>query len=538
MASISRVRVKHARAGLANYAQRYIAEGDGRPYVLLSFFFIILSLLLLPIIQFQIPPLYDYPNHLARLDIISRLSQDEFLARYYYLNWQVIPNIASDVIVPPFAELVGLYLAGKIFIITSIILIFTGVHAVYFAVYRHSSVMPLIGALIMYNNVMAHGLINYTFGIGVMLWGIAFWLGLREKSSLLRAAVSVVFVIATFFSHLAAFGLYALGLLAIELHKGFEKREHIGRATLVDVAVLGVPLLIVPLLMAVSPTGQHLAAVSWVSSGCTSTSLTCYFLVKLKGVQWVFEAYSRTSDLISLALILLGAFWMWRRHWLRAHPMAAWLAGAALVVYFALPTEAFGSSLTDVRLPVGMALLMIGFFDIKFPNRKAQNLFMCALCGILLFRIATILDVWRIYNMEWSEIRSSFQHIDRGSKILVARSGALAEVATVESVPCLAVVERSSLGSLVFAVHGQQILRLRSLYVDDIIGYSDAPVSVDDLISMKIESSNGKPYLENWREFYDYVYILHGVNHPPGNIPDNLQLLDSGRRYQLYRILR
>lgn len=538
MASITRLRVKYRGVDAADAPRSYI-EKDRRQYALLACFFIILTLVLFPITQFEIPPLgYDYPNHLARLYIISNIRHDGFLQHYYDLDWQVIPNIAIDVIVPAIAELAGLFLAGKIFIFVIFVLIFTGVHSVHFAVYRRLSVTPLICGLIIYNSVMAHGLLNYTFGIGVMLWGIAAWLFLREKSSLLRATVSILFVLATFFAHLAAFGLYALGLLAIELYRLSAGRKNNRRSTLLDVAVLCVPLAVVPLLMAVSPTGQHLAAVSWVSSGCTSTPLTCYFLVKIKGIRWVFEAYSKTSDVIALTLILLGAFAMWRRQWLRAHPMAAWLACAAFLVYFALPTEAFGSSLTDVRLPVGMALLMIGFIDIQLPNRKALYLFMCALCGIVLLRITTVLDVWRIYNMEWSEIRSSFRHIDRGSKILVARSGTLADVATVESVPCLAVVERSSLTSLVFAVHGQQILRLRSLYVDKLTGYSDAPVSVDDLISVNLESPGGRPYLAKWMDFYDYLYILQRDDHPAGNIPDNLQLLDSGRRYQLYRILR
>src|SRR5262245_9555343 len=45
-----------------------------------------------PVVLFPWPPLADYINHLARVYVISAIGSDPDLARFYEINWQVIPN--------------------------------------------------------------------------------------------------------------------------------------------------------------------------------------------------------------------------------------------------------------------------------------------------------------------------------------------------------------------------------------------------------------------------------------------------------------
>ena len=55
-------------------------------------------LISIPIWTHPLPPLSDYVNHLARMHVIADLSRNQQLSTFYQLNWQVIPNLAMDVL--------------------------------------------------------------------------------------------------------------------------------------------------------------------------------------------------------------------------------------------------------------------------------------------------------------------------------------------------------------------------------------------------------------------------------------------------------
>ena len=52
----------------------------------------------LPILRAELPPLFDYPNHLARMDLLARLAGSQALQRYYELHWRVIPDLGMDLV--------------------------------------------------------------------------------------------------------------------------------------------------------------------------------------------------------------------------------------------------------------------------------------------------------------------------------------------------------------------------------------------------------------------------------------------------------
>jgi hypothetical protein len=73
-------------------------------------------IVLLPLALVAIPPLTDYPNHLARMHIIATLDRDPMLSQFYRIDWALIPNLMMDLVVPPLARLIGVYEAGRLFV--------------------------------------------------------------------------------------------------------------------------------------------------------------------------------------------------------------------------------------------------------------------------------------------------------------------------------------------------------------------------------------------------------------------------------------
>ena len=171
----------------------------------------------IPIITHPLPPLSDYVNHLARMHVIASVGRDADLARFYEIDWQIIPNLVMDLVVPRLTAFMTVYHAGQLFTVATFVLIASGTLALNRALFGSWSVLPLISFPLLYNHVFLVGVMNYVFGIGIALWGMTAWIVLRERFWAIRLSVSALFVLVLFFCHLFDVGVYGLGLLAIEL---------------------------------------------------------------------------------------------------------------------------------------------------------------------------------------------------------------------------------------------------------------------------------------------------------------------------------
>src|ERR1700739_397361 len=84
-----------------------------------SLFAVLLAIVAVPILLNPLPPISDYINHLARMHIIATIGSDPDLHRYYEVDWQLIPNLMMDLIVPLLARTMNIYLAGQAYTLLS-----------------------------------------------------------------------------------------------------------------------------------------------------------------------------------------------------------------------------------------------------------------------------------------------------------------------------------------------------------------------------------------------------------------------------------
>src|SRR5690606_23213231 len=64
----------------------------------------------------------DYMNHLARNHIEARLWFDSIMQQYYTVSFEVIPDLAMDMIVPWLSYATGIYAAGALMIWAAFVL--------------------------------------------------------------------------------------------------------------------------------------------------------------------------------------------------------------------------------------------------------------------------------------------------------------------------------------------------------------------------------------------------------------------------------
>ena len=520
-----------------------IRSWDERALVQAAFGLLTIAMLV-PVFAFQVPPMADYVNHLARMHVIATAGSDPLLDNFYGIHWQIIPNLVMDVVVPPLARIVGTYLAGQIFIAANLLALVGGVAALHRTMTGRLSPWPLTAFLFLYNHALLYGFMNFVFASAIALWALTSWVVLRDRSWHLRVAVSAGFVTILFFCHLFGIGMYGLGLCAFELSrlvKGRSDRLGLGsllrdRARLlrlsVDLLVFGLPFLPALVLMAFSPTMGLASDVSWDWNA------------KLDGLGWLVQAYGHGLDaafgfvlLFTLALGLMSRM-------IVVHPAGLILLGLGLVVYIAMPTVLFGSWAADLRLPVALVFMAIAFADLAVTSPIVRRGFMFVIIALSLIRFGGVATAWAEIDQSFDDMRASLQFVDPGSKILVATAnrptGTEEMNLPLSHAACLAMIERSSLVTTAFAVTGKQILNLRPDFHAIVDTEDGDPPNVSALISTAHANAKGLASTNYWRQWpdrYDLVYVLYTAPGDANPIPDHLELLYEGVNFQLYEVI-
>ncbi len=491
--------------------------------------FLMLLVASIPIWTNPLPPLSDYINHLARMHVIAAIDKDPDLARFYEIEWQAIPNLMMDMIVPLLARVVTVYHAGQIFLVAMFALIISGAVTLNRALFGRWSAFPIVAVPLLYNHVFLVGLTNYIFGIGLALCALACWILLRERRRPLRLTVSTLFVILLFFCHFSALGVYGVGLLATESLRLWSRRKEPLSSRFLDFVAAGIPFLaIVPLLLR-SPTLLLADQFYWEQLG------------KINGLIYAVEVYSDIAAFALLAMVIAGVVWAFRRNLLRVHPLFWVIVAVSGIIYLAMPRVMFATYMADQRLPIAFAFMLVACMDIDLRHRIVRRAFLTFLAVTLLVRVIEVDVSWAELSTSTSEFRASVKRIKKGSKVLVAYAKPdggddVSDYGLVHAA-CIAMIERSALVTIAFTVKGKQVLQVRPEYRDIVDTEDGTPPTITRLLVEADRPSGDKAkYWDMWPKHYDYLYVLFTESDAPNPDPGRLTLLQDGTNFQLYRI--
>ena len=504
------------------------AADDPPGWAIAVAFVAVAAMVSIPIVTHPLPPLSDYINHLATAHVVDAIGSDPDLKRFYRIEWQPIPNLMMDLVVPALHRFMDIYLAGRIFTISIFVVILSGMLALNRALMGRWSALPLIASPLLYNGVLLVGVMNYLFGIGLALWGFAAWVALRERTWPWRLAVSGLFVLALFFCHLFALGLYGLELLAFELHRLWGRRRAPLGASLLDFVATGVPFLPALLLLVTGPT--------WESAG-----VPAYWDLpgKIDGVMLALSIYHRWVAYVLIAVIGVAAALARYCRALHFHPVGWALVGVGAVVYLALPRVLFAAHLADQRLPVALVFMLIACIRVDLQDRRLCAGLLVLLAGGLALRLTEVQIVWNDLARGPYEALRSVRMMGRGARVLVAHgdrasTGLISDLGLLH-IASLATIERSALVSTAFTVEGKHILQVRDAfrpYVDDRDG---TPPSLPYFLDAA--AGPGPYYFSDWPHHFDYVFVLFTKPGDPNPDPARLAPVDAGQHFQLYRVI-
>jgi hypothetical protein len=486
--------------------------------VVVAVFVVLLAIASIPLFSTVLPPLVDYPNHLARLHLIAEGGN-----QFYAVRWAPLPDLAADLIVPSLVRIMPLDLAGKLFLVLTFALIAGGTVWLNRAATGCWRLWSLLAFLLLYDRILLWGFINYLFGLGLALCGLALWLSLDDRPGW-RAAGASLIALACFLSHIAAFGVFALAIAGVELPpllrlwRGGGHRVFAGR-----IAVAAVPFVLPAILFLF---GQPPSESGPVNYGHLARKADLLFSV--------FDNYNRPFDIACLALfVALFGVLAWRRRLWMAPRLGVALA-ILFVAYLALPSQMMTGSGVDRRLPITLFLLLIaGTAPVPPLPRRVAIVLRLAVATVFIARMAVIETVWLQADRLYASDLAVIDALPRGVTLAVAypprdvNAGAIPQI----HVATLAAARREGFVPTIFAYRAQQPLVLRPPF--DALAGRTSPAR---LWAAFVERDRN----EQWAAaavLKDYDFIVF-ADRDPFAVPPNscLDPILSTPRFQLFAV--
>jgi hypothetical protein len=513
-------------------AEDFVARGARSDRSVATVVFALLAVAsLLPTLLAPIPAMGDYVNHLARMYLLSEMGAAD-ANPYYQAAWALYPNLAMDLVVPRMARLFGAETATRLFLLVSQILVVGGALALEWVVKRRVHLAGFAALMLLYCLPFSWGFINFECGLGIALCGIAAYLAVGGQRAPVRFVVNAAFVVLLLAAHLFALGVYGATLGFHELWRAFDRK-----CPARDVALRFVTL--------ATPAVASLVIMR-LSAGTVGSEGTFWSLDhKLLWPFFIMNGYSMAVSGASAIALMAALYVAARCSMLTLAPAGLWIATGFVLLYLAIPPRLFDTAFADIRVLPAVALILPAFCSLSLPSRRWTMAALAIVGGITLANLGLVLNVWLSYRPEYSAVIESFQHIDRGSKILIGTSAESEDPPfqdltqfPVYYAPTLAVHYAKAFVSNLFTETGKQPIQVRR-EVRRLGVPNGGPVPIR-LLRAVAAGRTAEPEdiaaVRTWYRDYDYLYLVGPAIANP--LPGLLQELDRSGRFVLYKIRR
>ena len=368
---------------------------------------VLCAVLLFPLLLTDVPPVLDYPNHLARLMVLADHGADPILARFYRLNWGIIPDLAIDVIGPPLMWFLPVHVAGRIVLGIVLLVPVFGTVAYSRAAFGRFTWWSLGCVLVVYNATYLQGFLNFTVGTGLALLLAAAWIRWRETAPLRALAIAIPGAILLFFCHLMGLLFYGL-LIGVHELVALPALRRQSRAIALRV-LFGVAVFAVPLALYVS---SELHAMP----GGTE-----YVTIAKKGAELLmpFANYSLPLDIATLVLVtgllVLGA--ATRRLLVPARSAVTLLL--LTLFYLASPAAFKGTYNLDMRFVIFLGFMLFAAVAPVALPRHAEKSIMVGMAALFAARMMVLSSAWLAHNDDLAQLRSVIAHVEPGSLVFI-----------------------------------------------------------------------------------------------------------------------
>ena len=514
-----------------------------------------LGTLVLPVALTHMPPLLDYPNHLARMWLLAGGTEQAPLDGIYGVDWAgASTNLGIDLLAATVGRLVGGWTLAPLLLGAAVLLPPLGAVLLNRAVFGGWHWWQAGFAVLAWNSTLLAGFLNFQIGLGLALLAAAMDpAALRRAGPLGAAALRVGWGAALLVIHPFAAGFY--GVLLAGLAFGADHGQPIGRTQFArriwqaaKAAGLGVGLPVVAFLLLAPtlPSGYAPAGVYDLWTGYRPGNKA---LMLVSAV----ATYDLRVDIVFALLLWAGARLAASGPLLRFHA-GLMLSALGLVILAVLVPATLGTTtVVDGRFSTMAVLLAAAAFRPGLRSARAAQVMAVALMLLALTRTGWIASVWQERQADVVAVEDALALVPAGAAVLpmqhpgkegakLPRGRELAVGLPVFwHLPSLAVPLRHAFVPTLFAVPGKQPLRVLPPWAEMSVQEGvAAPVRYLHDFFPTPKGSFEVGYLVHWRAHFDYMLVLNA------DVPDaddeastpGLELLADRGFARLYRILR
>lgn len=513
------------------------------------------ALALSPLLWARIPPLVDYPNHLARMSVLARLGANAGPMAGYVAHWRLLPNLAMDLIVPPLSRLMPLEDAGRLFIALTMALLVLGAVSLNRVLWGRIALWPVCSLLFVYNKVLWWGFLNYLFGLGVALLCFSAWIGSERWRPALRLAIFAALASLLFVLHLFALGVYGLLVLSWEAGNRFAQGRWRSRESITAIAFAAAQFILPALLWLASLRGGGPTYTAYADLTVTIDALLAPTAFGMPPSLFDF-----TLLILSLAFLLLAS----RRGILQLAPSMRLPVAMMIVVSLLMPEWLSGSWGAHLRLPVALPFVVIGSLRLDASHRlPIARLGLLALL-LLGTRVWAVSQSWREMDGRVAALRAAIQGLPEGTRLLPVLDPMPPSEKQVPGVPmavqtqalpayfhigAVATIDRAAFLPGLFtgwyplepSPRNAGLSRLmRGIVSPDELIARASPESVGSLANQR-DFYGDTPCCLDWPATYDFVLWIDFGRAPqplPEPLADRLQPWGGGSFFHLYRVVR
>ena len=416
----------------------------------------------LPLLVTRPAPMQDWPNHVARMHVLTGLLHgDAFWTRYYRFAGFLVPDAALDVGVLGLGRAgLPVGVAAQAFLVMTYLVFVAGFCALARTLGALAPVKVAFAILLFYGNALFWGLVNYILGVGLMLGLLALWLRCDGRGGAWRRAlIAGPGALLLLFTHLVAAAAWIVVLGAFDLHRLLASRAPARTRLLGSLSWLVALAAVAAVLHALPGEAGHDFSVRYAGVGIGDAIVR-----KLALFGKLLLGGSLLQDAASLAALLACAVVAASSRPSLA-PAPAWAVAALAVVTLAAPERVGTGSVLDVRLAILPLLLLAA--AVRFaPGRRA----VAVVAAAVLARTLLLAGQWHAAGAVFHDFRQQAARLPAGSVMMVAYGTPLRSLTWQQvwspAITSLAtqVVFREIFMPALFANPAQQPIALRPAY--------------------------------------------------------------------------
>jgi hypothetical protein len=477
----------------------------------------------MPLWSPAIPPLIDLPAHMGRYHIALHGADAPMLARSFSFQWQLIGNLAVDLLVMPLGSLLGVELATKYLVIATVFVSAVGLIWLAREVHGHVPPTVLFVLPLIYNWPFHYGFINYSLTIGVALVALALWVRLGRLGRLrLRFWLFIPIGLLIWIGHSAAWGAFGLAAFGTDLARRHGAGQSFWRAGF-GAGLACLPLALPALLFPVAPTAKGTVFLP----SLVHKLPFAYSLLR--------DRYKYLDAASGAALLALGAAALASRR-LAMSPLLFWPGLLIGVAALAMPYEVRGSAFADMRLfPVAAMLMLLAIA----PRDIVTGRWLAALgLAFLITRIAANTFSFHQFDVAHRAELQAIEAIPKDSSVLVLvvwNCGTPWTSRRDENLGSLAIVRRDAFTNDQFAATGAQLLTVTRPDAGP-LRVNPSQLVMPDTCPNPIRTDFDTAITTFNRQAFDHVWTIGAPRHRV--TARDLVPIWSNHRSTLYRVVR